>query len=324
VLAGAAGVVASLLAVGLIGPFPVLPVLAVLMVAAFATATVDIACDGYAVEALKCTRYGWGNTAQVGGAYLGAAIGGGVFLILVDRVGWTVGTWSMAVVIAVLCLPFVFLTGSSAVRERSHQPSLSAALSRPEIRQGLLVAALYVVAQKTAMGMFGPYFIDSDYDLEQLGLLSGLGSLTLGFAGAVAGGAAVRRFGTRGVLVFAVAVQALLLAAVALSAGDAVLPAVYVAPVAMVSSVAVMAFGFVALYGQFMNWSDPRQGGVDFTLFQCMDAAISMGAGLAAGFVAEHFGYGVLFGGSCVLSLAALPAIWHATAIRPTVEDVHV
>ena len=74
---GAAVVIAALFVVGLIGPSPVLPVLAVLMVAAFATATVDIACDGYAVAALKETEYGWGNAAQVGGAYLGAAIGGG-------------------------------------------------------------------------------------------------------------------------------------------------------------------------------------------------------------------------------------------------------
>ncbi|SDY47019.1 MFS transporter, putative signal transducer [Citreimonas salinaria] len=83
----------------------------------------------------------------------------------------------------------------------------------------------------------------------------------------------------------------------------------------MVASAAVMAFGFVALYGQFMNWSDPRQGGVDFTLFQCMDAVVSMVAGLAAGFVAERLGYGVFFGIAFALSLAVLPAIWRAAAI---------
>nr|WP_245710860.1 MFS transporter [Citreimonas salinaria] len=212
VLTGTAVVIAALFAVGLIGPFPVLPVLAVLMLAAFATATVDIACDGYAVEALKHTRYGWGNAAQVGGAYLGAAIGGGVFLVLVDRTGWTTGTWAMALVILVLCLPFALVASRAKTREWAHQPSLRAALSRPEVRQGLLIAALYVVAQKTAMGMFGPYFIDAGYNLAQLGVLSGLGSLTLGFAGAVVGGAFVRRFGTRRVLVGAVALQTAILA----------------------------------------------------------------------------------------------------------------
>jgi len=319
---GAAVVIAVLFVVGLIGPSPVLPVLAVLMVAAFATATVDIACDGYAVAALKDTQYGWGNAAQVGGAYLGAAIGGGVFLILVDRAGWLVGAWGMAAVIAVLCVPFAIIARAKTAQARPHQPRLRTALARAEVRQGLLVAALYVVAQKTAMGMFGPYFIDAGYDLGQLGLLSGVGSLTLGFAGAMTGGAVVRRFGTRVVLAGAVALQALILGVVGLSAAGGVFAAATVAPIAMVSSAAVMAFGFVALYGQFMNWSDPRQGGVDFTLFQCMDAAVSMVSGMVAGVIAEHLGYGFFFGVACAVSLAALPLIWRVSGQRAPQQGV--
>lgn len=313
VLSGVTVVIAALLAVGLVGPFPVLPVLAILMVAAFATATVDIACDGYAVAALRNTRYGWGNAAQVGGAYLGSAIGGGVFLILVDRVGWLGASWAMALVIAMLCLPFTRIARSPMALPRAHTPSLKAALRRPEVRKGLLIAALYVVAQKTAIGMFGPFFIDAGYDLASLGILSGVGSLTLGFLGAMLGGGFVRRFGAQSVLVGAVALQSAILAIVALSAGDTILPAALVAPPAMVASAAVMAFGFVALYGQFMVWSDPRQGGVDFTLFQCMDAGVSMVSGTAAGLLAEHFGYGFFFGLACALSLAALPMIWRVS-----------
>lgn len=314
VLAGAAVVVAVLLVMGLMEPVPLLPMLAVLMIAAFATATVDIACDGFAVDALKATPYGWGNAAQVGGAYIGSAIGGGLFLVLVDRVGWMAGTWAMAAVIAVLCLPFARVARRGEPRARSHLPSLRAALARSEVRRGMLVAALYVVAQKTAMGMFGPFFIDAGYDLAQLGILAGLGSVSLGFAGALIGGGTVRRFGTRRVLVAAVLLQTAILAAVGLSAAGLWLPARQVAPAAMVASAAVMAFGFVALYGQFMRWSDPRQGGVDFTLFQCMDAAVSMVAGMLAGVIAEHLGYAVFFGISCALSLAVLPAIWGTTS----------
>lgn len=317
---GVAVVVTVLLLVGGIGPVPMLPVLAALMVAAFATATVDIACDGYAVAALRHTNYGWGNAAQVGGAYLGSAVGGGLFLLLVDRTGWTTGAWTMAGVIALLCLPFLRHARAAAVPEhRAHEPSLRAALRRPDVRRGLGIAALYVVAQKTAMGMFGPFFIDAGYDLGQLGLISGIGGLTLGLGGALSGGAMVRRFGSRRVLIGAVIAQSAILALVALSAGVGLLPVAGVAPIAMVSSAAVMSFGFVALYGQFMVWSDPRQGGVDFTLFQCMDAGISMVAGLVAGIVAEHFGYAIFFAISCALSLAAIPAIAGATR-RPSPE----
>jgi len=313
VLLGALMVVSMLAVAGLIGPVPLIPVLAVLIVAATATATVDIACDGYAVAALSQTRYGWGNAAQVGGAYLGTAIGGGVFLVLVERVGWTSGTWAMAAVILALCLPFVVHAGRTEPKRRSHVPRLATALARPEVRRGLGIAALYVVAQKTAMGMFGPFFIDAGYSLAQLGLLSGAGSLTLGLLGALSGGGFVRRFGSRRVLIGAVAAQAALLGLVALSGLTTWLPPEAVAPVALVSSGAVMAFGFVALYAQFMAWSDPRQGGVDFTLFQCMDAAVSMFAGLAAGIVAERLGYGIFFAAATAVSLATIPAILRAT-----------
>ncbi len=320
VLTGAVIVIAALVVMGLIGPTPVLAALGVLMIAAFATATVDIACDGYAVAALRHTPYGWGNAAQVGGAYIGSAIGGGLFLVVVDRFGWAAGTWTMAAIIALLCIPFALIARRAPTQDRPHQPSLRAALRRPEIRQGLLVAALYVVAQKTAMGLFGPFFIDAGYDLTQLGILAGLGSVTLGLAGALLGGGFVRRFGTRRVLVGAILLQTGILALVGLSASGIGLGPAAIAPVALVASAAVMAFGFVALYGQFMRWSDPRQGGVDFTLFQCMDAAVSMVAGLCAGVVAEHLGYGSVFAIACTLSLATLPAIWRATSL--TVKGV--
>ncbi|MFQ6554229.1 MFS transporter [Aestuariibius insulae] len=315
---GIAIVVAALFAVGFVGPVPMLAVLGVLLFAATATATVDIAVDGYAVARLSATRYGWGNAAQVGGAYVGSAIGGGVFLILVDLFGWMIGTWSMAVLIALICLPFVFLARTDRIAaERSHVPSLGAALRRSEVRAGLLIAALYVIAQKTAMGMFGPFFIDAGYSLIELGLLSGIGSLTLGLAGALAGGAIVRRFGSRPVLVGAVVAQAGLLGVLALAAGSDVVSAVAVAPLALVATGAIMAVGFVALYAQFMAWSDPRQGGVDFTLFQCMDAAISMISGVAAGLIAERFGYGIFFALALGISLATIPLILRAAAPGP-------
>lgn len=81
------------------------------------------------------------------------------------------------------------------------------------------------------------------------------------------------------------------------------------AGVAMLSGSAIMAFGFVALYAQFMAWSDPRQGGVDFTLFQSMDAALSMAGGLASGFLSAHFGYGVFFALAGSVAIIAIPLL---------------
>ncbi|MBB2965250.1 hypothetical protein FHU13_005679, partial [Methylobacterium sp. R2-1] len=81
------------------GPASFGPLLACLLVAALATATVDIACDGFAVETLAARHRGWGNAAQVGGAYLGLSIGSAVFLFLTAEAGWTTAVLAMAAMV---------------------------------------------------------------------------------------------------------------------------------------------------------------------------------------------------------------------------------
>lgn len=320
---GLAVVAVMLAVVALIGPVPVVPVLLALGVAATATATVDIACDGFAVQRLSKSNLGYGNAAQVGGAYIGAAIGGGVFLVLAERTGWPAATTVMAGLIIVLSLPFIALVRTTFNRttHRGHVPSLGAALARPEVRVGLMISALYVIAQKTAMGMIGPLFVDLGYSLSALGVLNGAGSLTLGLAGALCGGAVVRRFGARHVLVAAIVAQALMLGMTALAIGGLGPDPRMVAPVALVAGPAIMALGFVALYAQFMRWSDPRQAGVDFTLFQCVDGAISMAVGIGAGVLAQHLGYAWFFAIACAMSVGTIPLLVYLTrhmgAARP-------
>jgi MFS transporter, putative signal transducer len=310
VLIGGLVSVAGLVLTGAIGPTALAAVLACLTLVAFAAATVDIACDGYAVESLSKANHGWANAAQVGGAYFGSAVGAGLFLVLVDRYGWDVAVWSMAALLLVLGAPFMRLAQAQKRNEtRQHVPSIAAAFKRPQIRRGLLAAALYVVAQKTGSAMLGPFLIDTGLDLSTVGLLNGLGSMFVGVAAALLGGALVRSWGMRAVLVLAVVLQAAALfffAAVHFHPGTS--RPVLIA-VAIASSSGIMAFGFVALYAQFMRWSDPRQAGVDFTLFQCMDALVSIVAGVLAGYAAEHFGYGVFFAGTSVIAIAAAPAI---------------
>ena len=71
-----------------------------------------------------------------------------------------------------------------------------------------------------------------------------------------------------------------------------------------------MSIGFVALYACFMGWSDPRQAGVDFTLFQCMDGVVGMIGGLGAGAIAEKFGYQASFIIAAIVSVLAAPVIF--------------
>ncbi|MGK6312237.1 MFS transporter [Neorhizobium sp. DT-125] len=308
--------VIGLLLAGSLSPGEAIPLLGCLTIVAFAASTVDIACDGFAVQSLAKAEHGWGNATQVGGAYLGSAIGGGLFLYLVGGFGWSWAVWTMAVVLLLLGLPFLLGAARNLPEEtRQHVPSLGAALKRPELRRGLLVSAVFVVAQKTAMGMIGPFLVDAGFDVATIGLLNGLGSIFVGLGSALLGGLCVRLWGVRTVLVLSLLIQAAFLALFSFAAFTKLLPESLLIIAAIGSSSGIMAFGFVALYAQFMRWSDPKQAGVDFTLFQCVDALVSIIGGMLAGQIANAFGYGIFFGCAAALAVGAAPAI--AAAAKP-------
>ncbi|SFH61876.1 MFS transporter [Albimonas pacifica] len=314
VLIGGAAAVCGLGVAGIVGPTPLLVTLAALMAVACATSTVDIAVDGYAVQNLRDRELGWGNAAQVGGGYLGHALGAGAFLAAVGWVGWGPAVGLAILAVALLAVPFLLrVRRGEPVGAPGPRPSLRAALARAEIRRGLVLAAIHVTAQKTAMGLLGPFFVDQGWSLAQVGLLNGAGSLGLGVVGAGLGGWLVRRLGIRAVLIGAAGVQAGVLGLIGLHAATGALPAPALIALALAGGSLVMATGFVALYAQFMRWSDPAQAGVDFTLFQSADAAVSMTTGLAAGLLAGALGYAAFFWIAAALALAAVPALVWAT-----------
>lgn len=306
----------------IIGPASFAPLMAIFIVVAFAASTVDIACDGHAVESLSERYHGWGNAAQVGGAYLGSAIGSGLFLVLVARLDWTQAMIAMAALLVLLGLPFVLSPAITPADARTHRPSLRDALIRPEMRRGLALAALYAVSQKWGLVMLGPFLVDSGLDLGSLGVVNGAGGMILGFGCAVLGGALVRLWGARAILVLALILQAVALAALGAAAWIGGVHHVLLLGLALASSSAIMALGFVALYAQFMKLSDPRQAGIDFTLLQCMDAFVSMIGGIGAGWIAQHFGYSACFGLAAILVvLATAPVALLSAGCKLPVRD---
>ncbi|MFC0199237.1 MFS transporter [Paracoccus rhizosphaerae] len=309
--------VLGLLATGAVGLVPLLPALACLMIVAIATATADIVVDGHAVGALTRSEHGWGNAAQVGGAYVGSAIGAGLLLVLVARLGWSGAVWFMAGLVTVLLVWFSLTAreaGSIPSSAAGPRPSLRRALAQSDIRQGLMLTAIFVIAQKLPLGMLAPFLIDRGISLEAVGLLHGFGSLVLGLCGALLGGAAVQRWGVRVTMSGALISQAILMLCLVLDRAGIILPPALPVAAALLSGSALSAIGFTAIYAQFMRWSDPRQGGVDFTLFQCLDGALSMILGLMAGFIAQNAGYGVFFGLSAVLPVLAVLMLQRLTS----------
>ncbi|AHB49680.1 MFS transporter [Hyphomicrobium nitrativorans NL23] len=297
------------LAIVPLSDFPML--LAVLLVAAAAAATIDIACDGFAVDQLAENRRGWGNTAQVGGSYLGFMLGGGAYLWGVAHVGFPKATLWLAASLVILSLPFVLLARDrrTARAHAPHIPSLRFALVRPEVRIGILLVLIGGIGPRVAASLTGPFLIDRGVDLGVVGILNGTASLTAGLAGTVVGGALVHWLGARLAAIAALGLDVLALGALFL-VSFVVAPSLPVLVAALLALTTAMAIGFVALYALLMGASSPRQAGVDFTLFQCADATTATISGLAGGVLAASLGYSAVFGlAGAIAAAVALAAV---------------
>lgn len=324
----------------LAGSVPAL--LSVLWVAAALAATIDVACDGFAVDQLSAGERGWGNMAQVGGSYVGIALGGSGFLLLAGFAGWPWALAAAAVLVGLMTLPLALWPRLSGLRpwvrpgvvavsaDPAHdavvtvaadatwgqqqgdapRPSLTVALANPAVRRGLLLTVVCAIGVRLAVGLLTPLLVDRGASLTLIGLLNGLLGIGCGLLGSVLGGVLVRRQGAAAAVRRVVIVQTLVMLALALTAWQH-------APLAALAGllglqIAVMAAGFVAIYSLLMGWASPQQAGVDFTLFQCADALVASLAGVAGAVFAQHWGYPACFAlaALCLLIAAlALPSL---------------
>lgn len=283
--------------------------LAVLAAAALVAATTDIAGDGYAIEQLRPAARGWGNMMQVGGGYLGALIGGALCLVLVARLGWQASLLAMAGIVVLLALPVLAVReGAAAVPAAGPRPSLGVALASPAVRRGLLTVLLFQVGLRTGQGLVGPFLVDRGLDLAMIGVLLGAAGTGAALLGTLAAALLLRRHAPDGLLPWALAAQALMLAGLLAAAAAPGMPVAALAALVLVKG-AVGAAGFVVLYSAMMGWSSPSQPGVDFTLMQCADAAVAATCGLGGGVLAQHFGYGASFGLACAWAAGASLAL---------------
>lgn len=144
------------------------------MLAGIVASTIDIASDGFCVDQLTQTGYGWGNSVQVGGSYLGMMCGGGLFLMLAAEYGWPGAMLMLALLIMLLSLPLLRMTEPRRTRRSRHSPSLRYALRRSPTRLGLLLVLMLNTGMRFVMPLSASLLLDHGISMSTLGaLLSG-------------------------------------------------------------------------------------------------------------------------------------------------------
>ncbi|WAJ28493.1 MFS transporter [Antarcticirhabdus aurantiaca] len=309
VLACQAVVVCTLALLALAGPSVPAVVIALLALAATASATLDVAGDGFAVE--QAGPHGRQRTSavQIGGAYLGMVAGAGGLLLAAPFLGWTGSLLTIAGLIAALTLPVLRIEEAPlpVTCAKTRRPSLSRAFGSRPVRSGLVAVLLFQAGPRIAQALVGPSLVESGLDPVRVGLIVIAGSAFALPATLLAGGIGERLSSSR--LLLAALLQALALTGLVCATAIGSVPAL-VAGVLLFS--AVNAFGFVALYALLMGAASPDQAGVDFTLFQSADAFVALSCGLLGGVLTSWFGYSAGFAlalAGAAAALAVLPLV---------------
>lgn len=301
------------------------PLVAVLLLMAFAAATQDIATDALGVRMTTRRTRAIASGASTIGGYTGFLLGGALWLWVYAKAGWAPAMITMAAVMALLSLPTLRLrhTPRDPVPERSGRQAVwRPVLANRALMRGLGLMLIWQTSVRLGQGMISPMLVDAGLSFETIAMVRGAGGMGAGLAAAVIGTVITRRMG----IPFALTLAGLLLAAVCLAlAGwswtDGAPGLLVILQLALSSATAL---SFVALYAAMMNWCSPGQTATDFALLQSLDALLAVVCGMGAGLLAGSFGYGAVYVLAAALMLIALPWARHRVTPPEQEEQEHM
>lgn len=302
VLAGQLVAAAAVAGLGLLAGYGLPVMLVLLAVMAFASATIDTACDGFLIERVPEGRRGLGNMVQVGGGYLGMVLGGSLFVWIYAGSGWTVAAGVMAALVLLLSAPLALLREPPIAASRRERGGLLAALRRRDMQAGLAMIVAFEAGGRFVQVLAGPYLVDAGLPLELVGTLTGAGSVAAGLAGTTGGGLAVQKLGAPRAMQLVALGQILVIGQLAFAAAMSPVSLTLLCAL-FVLQMAVMAAGFVVSYSRLMALASPDQPGADFSLVQSASALTGAVAGFSGGMLAGQFGFPVVFALAAALAL---------------------
>lgn len=293
-------------ALGLVPPGP--PRIAALVAIAVASATQDVAVDGWVTVRTPEGLHGRVNGVRVAAWRASMALVAGGAALAQGWVGWK------AALGAVVGLHLV-LGGGMAGFARPPRPAPAPArrwareLGRWAAEPGTLgifaVLLLYKLGDAAMAPMVKPFLL-TRLEVGEVALVSVSAGAVLTAVGAVAGGEVVSRWGLRRGLLGLGAAQA---ASNLVYAGAAALPGAAVAVTASVVESFTGGLGTAAQLALVMRAAAGGQVATRFALCTAIFALTRNGAGVVSGFATEALGYASWFTVTAVLALPALVLI---------------
>lgn len=255
-------------------------------------ATQDIATDALAIEILKPSERGLGNSIQGAGGYLGAILGGGIILILLDSWGWTRSLLVMALGVSLLIFPVLFHRENVTNAKTDYKLSFSALggfFRQPGMGRWILILVVYMMGVTIASTMSRPLLVDLGMSMTDIGVMNGIVSFGGGFVGSILGGFLVKPLGRkRGLMVFGILMAVTISLWILPTLGFDSLPVLYLVATGLHFTYSMAC---IPMFAIAMDNSRQGNAGFDYTLQVTIIFIGSLLAGSFSGFIAQAFGY---------------------------------
>ncbi|GBU06716.1 muropeptide transporter [Bacteroidales bacterium] len=180
---------------------PILIIVLVIM-AFIASATQDIATDALAVISFKGKDRSLVNSMQSIGGFAGSMIGGGIMLILYNKLGWSTILPLLSVFVVLAIIPIMFFKhnddGSITFSEIKTKPGfndLGGFFRQKGIWKQVIFLLLYYAGITGTLSMVKPLLVDYGYNMHEIGVMSGVVGISAGCVGSLTGGFIVRKIG---------------------------------------------------------------------------------------------------------------------------------
>lgn len=272
------------------------PIIAICTLFVLFSATQDIAADALAVRLLTTGERGLGNGIQVGGNYLGSVVGGGLAVVVYDRLGWVAAILLLAALTATaLAVVVAYREPERApVAERPGYRDLLTVFGQPGCRTWtFVVVPLYYIGAAVGYAIVSPALVDAGWSLTKIGVVTGVIASVPAVLTSLGAGWLVARLGRRRVLVLGgllLAASSLCLMPLALGSTSTLWTSI-----ALCVFMATYAMANVVVYTINMDYARADSAGTDFTTLTSFALAISFVAAGVALALAEVVGYpGVL------------------------------
>lgn len=259
------------------------------------SASQDIATDALAVNLLKPQERGIGNAIQASGNFLGAIIGGGVALIMLERAGFRGTLLLLALTLFICLIPVLF-------HQERHRPVLASPqtgkaylqpfiqfFARSGMQLWLVILLLYMISENVSVTLLRPLLVDRGLSFADVGVLLGIVSYVARIIGALSAGLLIGRWGhKRSLIVFGVVAN--------LAALLFILPAIGLSDPFTLYTICIVVSGlqsmaYTALLTAMMDRSQPETAGTDYTTQISVVFVGVVASTVLGGLVAEAIGY---------------------------------